>query len=338
LSRGIDGAFDAAIRTEVALYITIENLEWTPRPDLWNYNDPEKPGYDRENVRNVEWMDWDGTPHPHRYRNWGTPEQMPPVICYNSPTVLREVSQLINNHIAPPIRAGIERLERAGKSHLFGGVTVGAEPALPNYEGIVKRDPRIAEAMDRNGVPRVRLGYNALTNLGYSKSNPPENFGVALAAVNHAFVAYWAKGLADAGIPSDKMYTHVAAGAGVVGSPGVKFTNAPISIAFVEHARPGWTTYPEGPFRENLTILYQALSEQDNPHWASTEASPSGVESGGVQMKDYLRWHFDYGATVMVFNVGATSDELSQRLRSAVWGDTAMNAYREFLNPKGQNP
>jgi hypothetical protein len=48
-------------------------------------------------------------------------------------------------------------------------------------------------------------------------------------------------------------------------------------------------------------------------------------------MSDYLRWHFDFGATVVVFNVGATSAELSRRLNDAVWGEEAMNAYRTFL-------
>ncbi len=331
VDRAIAGAVEVALQTSVAFYITAENLEWSPRPDLWNYDDPEKPGYDPANAANVEWMDWDGAAHPHRYRNWGRPEQMPPVICYNSPAVLREVSRLAHDCIAPPLRAGIDRLEREGKSHLFGGLTVGAEPALPNYENIAQRDPAMAAAMERDGVPRVRLGYNALSNLGYSADRPPADFGVALAEVNRAFVGHWAKELARGGVPTHKMYTHVAAGAGVPGSPGVGFTNAPISIAFIEHARPGWTTYPEGPLHENFALLYEQLKQNGDPHWASTEASPSGLQSGGVQMSEYLRWHFDFGATVMVFNVGATSEELSGQLEAAVWGEAALEAYREFL-------
>ncbi len=98
---------------------------------------------------------------------------MPPVICYNSPTVLAEVSRLARGVIGPAIAEGRKRLEEAGKVHLFAGVTVGAEPALPNYEGMEKMNPRIARMMDRDGVPQSRLGYNALTNLGYSKDNAP---------------------------------------------------------------------------------------------------------------------------------------------------------------------
>ena len=43
--------------------------------------------------------------------------------------------------------------------------------------------------------------------------------------------------------------------------------------------------------------------------------------------------HIDYGATVIVFNTGATSRELSESLTEGVWGEDAVSAYRAFLNP-----
>ena len=59
---------------------------------------------------------------------------------------------------------------------------------------------------------------------------------------------------------------------------------------------------------------------------------PSGGKHA-LSMKDYLARHFDYGATVVVFNTGATSKELSESLTQGVWGEPAVNAYRAFLNP-----
>jgi hypothetical protein len=331
LAKAVEAAFDVALQHDTAVYFTVENLEWNNRPDLWNYADPKQPGYDPENARNVEWMDWDGTPHPHRYRDWGTPEKMPPVICYNSPEVLAEVSRLARDVIGPLIAAGRNRLAKAGKGHLFAGVTVGAEPALPNYEAIERVNPRIARMMERDGVPRSRLGYNALTNLGYRKDDPPEDFAAALAKINQDYISHWARHLAAGGIPANRMYSHVAAGAGVVGSPGVQFTNAPISIAFADCCRPGWTTYPVGPLREDFRVLYEELAAHDNPPWASTEATPHGLGPGGISMREYLRRHFDFGATLVVFNTGATDPELAGRLSDAVWGQEAMQAYRDFL-------
>ena len=34
-------------------------------------------------------------------------------------------------------------------------------------------------------------------------------------------------------------------------------------------------------------------------------------------MREYLSWHFDFGATVVLFNTGATSRDLSDRLNDA---------------------
>ena len=336
IARAVRDAFDVAIRYNVAVHFTVETHEWGNRPDLWNYSDKNKPGYDPNNKANVEWIDFDGTPHPHRYRDWGTAERMPPVICYNSPAVLKEVSRLVNEVVAPPLIKGLEKLKKQGKGHLLSGVTVGAEPSLPNYENIDRINPRISKLMDQDKSPKARLGYNALTNKGYSKDNPPEDFGRALAQVNREYVSYWSRQLFNAGIPSGKMYTHIAAGAGVIGSPMVEFTNAPIEIAFNDYSRPGWTTYPVGPLRNDFEALYAELERHGNPHWASTEASPTMGPPGGknaVTMKDYLARHFDYGATVVVFNTGATSKELSESLTQGVWGEPAVNAYRAFLNP-----
>ena len=336
VKRAVESAFDVAIAHNVAVHFTIETHEWGNRPDLWNYSDKDKTGYDPKNKANVEWIDFDGTPHPHRYRDWGTAERMAPVICYNSPTVLREVSRLVNEVVAPPLKKGLEKLKLQGKEHLLSGVTVGAEPSLPNYENIDKLNPRIAKLMEQDNSPKARLGYNALTNKGCSKDKPPEDFGRALAEVNKEYISYWSRKLAEAGIPTEKMYTHIAAGAGVIGSPMVEFTNAPIEIAFNDYSRPGWTTYPVGPLRNDFEALYKELERHGNPHWASTEASPTMGPSGGkhaLTTKDYLARHFDYGATVIVFNTGATSKELSKSLTEGVWGEHAVDAYRTFLNP-----
>lgn len=339
IARAVNAAFEMAIRNDVSLHITVESHEWNNRPDLWNYADKDQPGYDPKNSANVEWSNWDGTPHPHRYRNWGTAESMPPVICYNSPNVLREVSRMIGEVVAPPIKSGLARLKKEGKTHLFSGVTVGAEPALPNYENIDQLNPTIARLMDQDGSPKTRLGYNALTNNGYSKEKPPNDFAEALAQINRDYTTFWAQKLVEGGIPASKMYTHVAAGTGVIGSPQVDVTNAPLEIAFIDHARPGWTTYPVGPFQNDFSLFYEHLKRHGNPHWASTEAGPTMGPSAGknpLSMKDYLERHFDYGATVVVFNTGATSKTLSDILTESVWGDSAIKAYQDFLTSESR--
>ena len=333
IRQAVRNAFEVVLRTDVAVHFTVETHEWPNRPDLWNYADRDKPGHDPDNRANVEWTDWNGTPHPHRYRNWGKPERMPPVACYNSPAVLKEVTRLAGEVAGAPIAEGIAMLKKAGKLHLLSGVTVGAEPDLPNYERVDHHSPAIAALMEQDGVAKARLGYNALANKGYSPKNPPDDFARALAEINREYLAFWAERLVEAGLPPRKLYTHVAAGAGVVGSPEVSFTNAPIDIAFIPNARPGWTTYPIGPLRHDFEVLYQALHAHGSPPWAATEAGPR-MGRLSVAPEEYLSRHFDYGATLVLFNVGATSDNLADSLAAGVWSEQAITAYRKFLRPK----
>jgi hypothetical protein len=62
------------------------------------------------------------------------------------------------------------------------------------------------------------------------------------------------------------------------------------------------------------------------------EASPAVSASGsGIDPYEYLGWHFDHGAVVVVMNTGATDPVLSDALDRAVWGPAAIAAYRRFL-------
>ena len=80
--------------------------------------------------------------------------------------------------------------------------------------------------------------------------------------------------------------------------------------------------------------LVDALAANGNPHWGGTEANPRGLGQRGMAMEAYLKRHFDYGATLVVMNVGATSEALMRRLHDAVWGQEALEAYRSFLKSR----
>lgn len=327
----IQEGFRVARNRNVAVYFSIEShYSWDYRPDLWNWFDPQKTGYNSANKNNVEWIDWEGTPAKARYLDYGVPERLVgPHMCYNSQKIKSEIFRLVSRIIAPAVKSGMDDLKKEGKGHLFAGITVTSEPSLDNYEGIEKFSPGIAKLMEQNGDPKVRLGYCALTNAGYSKTNPPNDFPQALAKINQEFTQYWAKQFVDAGIPSSYLYTHVAAGADLPGSPALKFTNAPIWTAFNGYSRPGWTTYPVGPLEKNFDALYGELAKNGNPPWGGTEANPFG----GVSPETYLSWHFDYGAALVVMNSGA-SGELADELNEAMWSKKAIAAYRKFLSGK----
>lgn len=328
-------AFNVAKKRNIAVHFTVEShYLWETRPDLWNYFDRNNFGYNPDNKNNVEWMDWKGTPHPHRYFDWGSPIKLAPHMCYNCPKVKAEISRLVSKVIGPAIKAGIDDLKQVDKEYLFAGVTVGSEPSLDDYSNIDTVHPAIGRLMDKDKTPKVRLGYNALSNAGYSEKNPPKDFSQALAKVNQEFIAFWAKQLMEAGIPSSRLYTHIAAGAGGAGSPMGQFMNAPLWVAFNDYSRPGWTTYPDEPLKKDFSVLYKELEKHGSPHWGGTESSPHGPGGTKVPIDEYLSRHFYYGATLVVMNTGATSDKMTKRLLEGVWSKEARRYYKTFLDGK----
>jgi|SRR5450432_1391780 len=323
----IKQAFEVAKKRNMAVYFTLDSNYGTP-PNISNWYDPSGPGYDPDNKNNVEWTDWEGTPTKARYSLQGSGAKLPPVMCYNSPKILSESAYLASKIVAPAILRGIDNLKSSGKEHLFAGITISMELSLDDYSVIDKLDNNLANMMEKDGAVKGRLGYCALTNLGYSKSTPPADYADALAKVNQAYAAYWAEQLVKAGISKDKLYGHVAAGAeGAV----LQYTNAPIWTAFNDYSRPGWTTYMVGPIAYNLDPLYEALADYGNPHWASTEASPTSLTGRPLDPEAYLAWHYNYGATVVMINSGDPSSG-GQVVGKDIWSLKSVAAYKKFLS------
>jgi hypothetical protein len=104
-------------------------------------------------------------------------------------------------------------------------------------------------------------------------------------------------------------------------------------VAFNEFSRPGWTTYPTGSLASGLQPIYEELARHGGPRWGATEASPA-VFDEGIEPWEYLSWHFDHGATIMVMNTGATSPELAGKLQNGVFSERALGAYRRFLSER----
>ena len=130
----IHRAFTTARQHDLAVMLHFDfHVDWSNRPDLWNWFDPMKPGYNPDNQRNVEWFGWDGPPARVRYLNWGEAQRMPPPMCFTSHTVRAEWTRLILNVIAPPLKKELALLKREGKERLFAGVLVGSEPTFDNY-------------------------------------------------------------------------------------------------------------------------------------------------------------------------------------------------------------
>jgi hypothetical protein len=321
LPGGIRTVFAIARTNDLAVMLSFDfHVHWRSRPDLWNWFDPNQPGYKAENRRNVEWFGWDGPPAKTRYLNWGAVERIAPPPCLTSAAYRSEVRRLVREVIAPPLKEELAALEREGKGRLFAGVLVGAEPGIDDWSN---PDPQTAKLMAEDGTPRGRLGYRALLDLGYSQNKPPADLREALAGVIQETVGFWCRQFAEAGVPRNRLYPHV-----VPQTAGM--SGARVSGAFNAWSRPGWTTYPVGLLSAGFGALYSELEKRGNPPWAGVEAN-AGMAGGAVDWETYLGWHYNHGAALVAVNTGATGQELPDLLEKSAFDREALAAYHKFL-------
>jgi hypothetical protein len=318
----IHRAFTVARQLNLAVMLHFDfHVDWSNRPDLWNWFDPNKPGYNPDNRRNVEWFGWDGPPAKARYLNWGAAQRMPPPMCFTSRAVRAEWTRLIREVIAPPLRRELEILRREGKERLFAGVLVGSEPTFDNY---AHTDPETARLVAADGAPVGQLGYRALLDSGYSQEHLPADIHRALGEVIQETVAFWCREFVRAGLPAQKLYPHVPAGA------DLETTSSPVWAAFNAWSRPGWSTYPVGPLQRSFQPLYAELKKHGDPPWGGVEAN-LGMPGSLADWESYLAWHYNHGATLVAINTGATGTDLPARLEKSAFSPEARAAYHRFL-------
>ena len=344
IRRMISDAFAIAEEKNIAVGFHIDDsMFWTKRTDLWN------------NPKNIEWTDWNGTTFPYRYVDW-IQTTLPPQMCYNRPTIVSAVTREAKDVVGSSIAQGLAHLKSVNKEYLFAGVFAGWETHLADYRYYVKMVPSIATLMDKDGAPKVRIGYCALSNLGYSAANPPANIDAALDGVVRDFILLWAKNLNNAGIPKEKIYTHVAyideetyakkyplnAIERNLGISNPSYSalgrHSPFSTAFNDYSRPGFSTYPvEGMF----DAIYRELANHPKTGWASSEGAnvlpgaDASADSSGINMETYLARMFNHGATlvnVFAWGMGGDAFKNSNPFRIATEGPEAIAAYRKFLN------
>jgi len=189
-------------------------------------------------------------------------------------------------------------------------------------------------------------GYCALRNVGYSAMNPPADFDRERERIVQAYIASWAKGLRDAGIDRNLIYTHTAH----IPKKMYELLKSRLPpdelrrrldstavqaawIAFNEHSNPGFSGYAaEGLFED----YYDELAKHGNPPWAMAEGSNVVLAEGGGSKRSIVDWEaylgklFNHGARVVnIF--GGWQGEPAGPFRQAAESPEAFAAYRKFL-------
>jgi hypothetical protein len=309
-SQFIHDAFAVARENDMAVAFHVDDsLCWSHRQDLIS------------NPDNVETMDWQQTPSTGRRADWGPkPTRFPPQMCFNSPAIVAAVKAR-GELIGREIQKELATLKSQGKDYLFAGIFTGWESNL-------------GQDFETNRP----LGYRALSQRGFSESNPPKDIDAERVLVVREFMELWANSIHSGGVPKDKIFCHIAFTSQGLRKPTAtesyaeKVHFAPAEVAFDSAYRPGFSTYPEGAtFKE----IYANLAAHGTPGWISgegTNVSPTSMP-GEPNMETYLGRTFNHGGVLVnVFSWGLGGDAMRHNFfREATENPEALAAYAKFL-------
>jgi hypothetical protein len=298
----IRDAFDVALATNLAVALHLDDYMF------WRQARMPDGRLLREMPNVIEWTDWSGAPAGSLDIGWLPNANLLPQLCYENPAVKAFVMNWTTNVIGQEVKRQLNRLAEVGKTKLFAGVIVGWESNLD-------------------------YGYCSLSHLGYSANKRPANFERERERILQRHIEHWAKGIYEAGIPQDRIFTHVAPipkadydrmkAQGRLSRGQSAALRAPW-VAFNKYSVPGFSGYPtEGRFEE----IYDAVAQFGHGYWAMTEGT--NVRPG-LSWESYLAWIFNHrGNLAIIFGgfQGAQNNEFARATESP----EAINAYRKFL-------
>ena len=122
--------FALAEQYRIPLLVELDPISFmNDAPQLWNWFDPERPGYDPANRENVEWYDW-GSEHAVRigWLNWGRQIRLQPMINLFSPAYQEAVRERTDSMMTWTA-AWYKSLPKKDK-WLLGGVKITGELAF----------------------------------------------------------------------------------------------------------------------------------------------------------------------------------------------------------------
>jgi len=267
----------------------------------------------------AEWKDWLETPAQGLEIGWLPNVKLAPQMCYESPKVKEFTTYWTKDVIGQEAKRQFDRLIQAGKAKLFAGVIAGWESNLA-------------------------YGYCSLSRLGYSAQNPPADFDHERELVLQRHIESWAKGISDAGIPRDLIFTHL----GPIPKrdydkltailPRSRIREIPQSTAFRafwtafnSYSSPGFSAYADDGHYEDI---YQAVRAYGRGTWAMAEGT--NVVLGAPPARSLLPWEtylarsFNHGAKIVDLFGGFQGEGAGEFGRSTE-GDEAVVAYRKFL-------
>lgn len=261
-----------AERYEIPIVVQLDGEQWWgARPDLWNWWDPERPGYNPGNRQNVEWSGW-GPEHAMRiaWRNWGRQLRVLPPPNFMS-LRYREACHDEMRILIPLILRWWELLPEE-KRYLLIGIKLGWESAIgvnsfyyPDGNALLDlsedKDPHIELKGDQipdRGV--TAIGYAAVMTAHLADSGELREDHLAEIVRRHLNdLCALAAGL---GVPREKLFTHVG---------GWKDEELLYDAAVNKYSCPGWSFYRNASDPAKDKGVKRALRKSSAPFWAAVE-------------------------------------------------------------------
>jgi hypothetical protein len=314
----INEAFDIAEKYNVPVYFQLD--------DCNNYTTQFGQAASPKFYENPDWCEWIAFPKegeewggqsngrlPFYWFNWGSWMHAEAFPSYQSPGFRNFVLGQLNEGVLKPLMVRYNKLKSEGKEYLLAGVAVGWETHIPDNSS---SNPFIN--IDESNLPvnvlqgdtmkiweAAKYGYNSLSKLGYTEYNLE-----ALYKVIHDYSELLAKTINEAGIPKNKIFTHMISL--ITTRRELRSTFAPpIWAAVNDYSIPGFTMSPETcPY--NIDTLVNEIKKADplQNNFANAEGYSRGIDDTYDNAREYFRSLYENGASlVTVFGWGRESTE-----------------------------
>ncbi len=276
VEKSLDNFMLISQQLKVPILINLDGINWlNGHPELWNWWDPKKPGFNPDNKKNVEWADWnDSSAVKIGWRNWGRQLRVLPAPNLSSPAIIN--AQITALERLVPRIVNWYRLLPEHEKYLLGGVKLGHETSIGVNAYYYKNGNRYQEQMPNNNSLDPLESFNAaagfnggLSQIGYAAvktagiKNKGQLTAVDLEKVVYNFLNTLSHTAFKLGLPKNLIYTH----------QGGNFAPWEKHLSFAagcnDFSIPGWSFYDTDP--NNAGDLGEVIDKRIIPGWAAVE-------------------------------------------------------------------
>lgn len=266
----LDRHFSMAEEYDIPILVELDPITfWQDVPELWNWWDPTKPGYDPKNKENVEWTSWSSEDAVKvGWLNWGRQIRLLPMPNLFSPAYQAAVKDRMDQFMT--WTADWYKSLPKSKKYLLGGVKITGELGFgvnnwyypggnSYYDKPEEEDPKggiRVDEMPSRGVSQI--GYAALKYSGIRSEGEITPADIYSLEKEYAgFVADIAQGY---GFPRGMLFSH-SGGAG-----------DDLAAAVQPNSCPTWSFYWAEAADPSLTPqVSKYLKMSDAPYWGCSE-------------------------------------------------------------------